>query len=98
MQKGKLLRKDQCGQGLTEYAVILCLVAVASIAAMALFGGAVKAKIAGLTGAVAGRSAAEIDKTNDTGKSIAKDAADKAKDVKGNMSIDKDSTFDKQSF
>ena len=36
--KGKIFGSER-GQGLTEYAVILSLVAVASIVAMGLFGG-----------------------------------------------------------
>ena len=36
------LRKNQSGQGLTEYILIVALIAVAVIAAVKLFGGSVK--------------------------------------------------------
>jgi len=42
------------GQGLTEYAVVLSLVAVAAIGVMAFFGSNIKGKVAQLSGAVAG--------------------------------------------
>ena len=88
--------KDQNGQGLTEYAVILSLVAVASIAGMALFGGAVKGKIAALSGAVAGQKESEITASDNKAKNAAKEAAKRAENVKGNTSIDKDDIFDSQ--
>lgn len=88
--------KDQKGQGLTEYAVILSLVAVASIAGMALFGGAVKGKIASLSGAVAGQKESEVTAADNKSKNAAKEAAKRASSVKGNTSIDKDSLFDSQ--
>lgn len=46
--------KNESGQGLTEYAVVLSLVAVAAIATTALFGGAIKSKISSIAGAVSG--------------------------------------------
>lgn len=88
--------KDQNGQGLTEYAVILSLVAVASIAGMALFGGAVKGKIASLSGAIAGQKESEVTATDNKSKNAAKEAAKRAAKVKGNTSIDKDDIFDSQ--
>ncbi len=81
--------KNQKGQSLTEYAVILSLVAVASIAAMALFGGAIKAKIASLAGAIAGQKISEIEKSEGLAKKAAKDANKNASDIKGNTSITK---------
>ena len=47
-------RNKECGQGLTEYAIVLSLVAVAAIAVMTLFGGAVRGKVISLIGAVTG--------------------------------------------
>ena len=63
--------KNQSGQGLTEYAVILSLVAVASIAGMALFGGAVKGKIASLSGAIAGQKESEVTNSDTKAKNAA---------------------------
>lgn len=53
-------RKNQSGQGLTEYAILLSVVAVASIAVTALFGAALKSKIASLGAAIAGQSAQNV--------------------------------------
>jgi Flp pilus assembly pilin Flp len=51
---------NQKGQGLTEYAVLLSVVAVASIAVTALFGAALKSKIASLGAAISGRSSTDV--------------------------------------
>ena len=59
------------GQGLTEYSIILTLVAVASIAGAALFGGAIRAKIASLTGAISGQKISDIQKSDKRAKSAA---------------------------
>jgi Flp pilus assembly pilin Flp len=78
------------GQGLTEYAVILSLVAVASIVCMALFGGAVKGKISALTAAVSGQTKAEVQQADSVAKSYAKQADTNAKAAKGNMDMSED--------
>ena len=90
--------KKQSGQGLTEYAVILSLVAVASIAGMALFGGAVKGKIASLSGAIAGQKESEVTAADNKAKNAAKEAQKRAGNVRGNTTIDKEDLFDKQSL
>jgi Flp pilus assembly pilin Flp len=54
------MKMNQRGQGLTEYAILLSVVAVASIAVTALFGAALKSKIASLGAAIAGRSSSEV--------------------------------------
>jgi Flp pilus assembly pilin Flp len=54
------MNNNEKGQGLTEYAVLLSVVAVASIAVTALFGAALKSKIASLGAAIAGRSSSEV--------------------------------------
>ncbi|NBX17110.1 MAG: hypothetical protein EBR09_07070 [Proteobacteria bacterium] len=69
------MNSNQRGQGLTEYAVLLSVVAVASIAVTALFGAALKSKIASLGAAIAGRSAADV-------SSFEKQAHQKADDAK----------------
>ncbi len=88
--------RDEKGQGLTEYAVILSLVAVASIAGMALFGGAIKGKLASLSGAVAGQKLSEVTSADNKSINAAKEASKRAAKVKGNTSIDKDDIFDIQ--
>lgn len=89
-------KNKESGQSLTEYAVVLSLVAVASIAGMALFGGAIKGRIASLSGAIAGQSESEVTATDKKAKKAAQEAAKRASNVKGNISIDKDSIFDSQ--
>lgn len=75
------------GQGLTEYAVVLSLVAVAAIAATAFFGGAVKARIAALAGAIAGESQQSINNNNNAAISAAQNAA-KASSKVGGMRLE----------
>jgi Flp pilus assembly pilin Flp len=74
---------SQRGQGLTEYAVVLSLVAVAAIAATAFFGGAVKSRIAALAGAVAGESQQSISAQNKAALQAAKNAGQAARKVGG---------------
>ena len=46
--------KAKKGQGLTEYGIILVLVAVAAIGIFAMFGGTIRTKISQVTSAVSG--------------------------------------------
>ncbi len=94
----KKFTNSESGQGLTEYAVVLCLVAIASIGGMALFGGAVKGKLAALTGAVAGKKKEEVNSADNMAKSAATKATEKASKVKGNTTIDGGDTFDIESL
>ena len=59
--------KKQRGQGMTEYIIIVALVAIAAIAVFSAFGGTVKAEVAqitnGLTGNQAGITAAKTRST-----------------------------------
>ena len=89
----KMLFRSEKGQGLTEYAVILSLVAVASIAAMAFFGGTVKAKMAALSGAVAGSDVSKVKESDKKADKFAQSAAKKAASVKGTTVIDEDDIF-----
>lgn len=86
------------GQGLTEYAIVLSLVAIASIASMGFFGGAIKGKIASLSGAIAGQSASEVSASDKKAQKSAKEAAKRASSVKGNTSITENDLFDGQSL
>lgn len=66
------LPKRQTGQGMTEYIIIVALIAVAAIGVYSLFGQTIRSQVSGLANEVAG-----------TGKSAddikaAKDAASKA--------------------
>ena len=84
----RILKKKK-GQGLTEYAIILSLVAVAAIIATALFGGVIKSKIASLTGAIAGSKQSDITANERKAHSAAKKSSSNASEV-SNMSIEKD--------
>lgn len=44
----------QSGQGLTEYAVIVSLIAVAALASVSIFGGAIKSKITYIVANISG--------------------------------------------
>lgn len=50
------LRKKQSGQGMTEYILIVALIAVAVIAAVKIFGGSVKTGFGNATTAVTANS------------------------------------------
>jgi pilus assembly protein Flp/PilA len=89
VQKTEVSKENQNekGQGLTEYAVILSLIAVASIAATAFFGGAIKSKIASLAGAIAGQDVSKISDSEKKANSAAEKAQKNASKVSGNTSI-----------
>ena len=59
------------GQGMTEYIIILGLIAIAAIAAFSFFGQTVRGQIAGMANEVGGES-------GKAGIDVAKGAADKA--------------------
>ncbi|BBH53489.1 Flp family type IVb pilin [Fluviispira sanaruensis] len=91
--------KEEKGQGLTEYAIILSLIAVASIAATAFFGGAIKAKIAALAGAISGQDSKIVNEAEKKANSAAEKAQKNASTVTGNTSIKKDEDiFDKEAL
>lgn len=48
------------GQGMTEYIIIVALIAVASIAAVGAFGGVVKDSFTGMAQALAGEDATDV--------------------------------------
>ena len=75
----------QRGQGMTEYIIIVALIAVAAIGVYSMFGQTIRGQVAGLAGEVAGTGAG-------TGKATAaqasSDANDKAAQAKGMSSYD----------
>jgi Flp pilus assembly pilin Flp len=75
----------QAGQGMTEYIIIVALIAVAAIGVYSMFGQTIRGQVAGLAGEVAGTGAAG-------GKAAAKTAAGeatkKAEEGKGMASYD----------
>lgn len=73
----------QKGQSLTEYAILLSVVAVASITVTALFGATLKSKIASLGAAISGKSATEISGLEKQSQKQAEDAGKAAGEVDG---------------
>lgn len=77
------------GQGLTEYAVVLSLMAVAAMASMVYFGGAIKNKIGSVASAVAGESNDKIKEAENKAKASAAKGRKAAESVSG-MQVDTD--------
>ena len=46
------------GQGMTEYIIIVALIAIAAIAVTSLFGGTIRSQVAGMANEMSGQSAA----------------------------------------
>ena len=62
-------RKKQLGQGMTEYIIIVALVAVAAIAVYQFFGQTIRSQTSGIAMEVSGQSAqAGIDKAKESAK------------------------------
>lgn len=51
----KKLRKSQLGQGMTEYIIIVALIAIAAIGVITLFGDNIRALFAGASDSLAGQ-------------------------------------------
>ncbi|NMM13664.1 MAG: hypothetical protein HHJ17_09025 [Rhodoferax sp.] len=73
-------KKRQLGQGMTEYIIIVALIAVAAIGVYSFFGETIRAQMAGMTNELAGKDgSANIQKAGDAaGKA---DAENKAKNL-----------------
>ena len=67
----KMILRSQRGQGMTEYIIIVALIAVAAIAVYQFFGQTVRNQTSGIAKEISGQTA-------DTSIQQAKDAADKA--------------------
>lgn len=72
-------KSAQRGQGMTEYIIIVALIAVAAIGAFTYFGQTIRSQTAGIANEVAGKSA--TDQISAAGKAAGKatEQADKAK-------------------
>ncbi|TCS37551.1 hypothetical protein EDC30_104355 [Paucimonas lemoignei] len=75
----------QAGQGMTEYIIIVALIAVAAIGVYSMFGQTIRGQVAGLAGEVAGTGATE---GKNTAKTSAQSANTKAAEAKGMSSYD----------
>ena len=58
MKKFASNKKRQFGQGMTEYIIIVALIAVAAIGVYSLFGKTIRNQVAGMAGEVAGTGGA----------------------------------------
>lgn len=73
------MKKKQLGQGMTEYIIIVALIAVAAIGAYGMFGSTIKHQVAGLANEISGTSAsAEIGMAKDGAEAASNAAAQKA--------------------
>lgn len=75
----------QAGQGMTEYIIIVALIAVAAIGVYSMFGKTIRGQVAGLAGEVAGTGATA---GKATAASAASAAATKAASTKTMSSYD----------
>jgi Flp pilus assembly pilin Flp len=75
----------QAGQGMTEYIIIVALIAVAAIGVYSMFGQTIRGQVSGLAGEVAGTGATDGKKT---ASDSAKAAQTKAAETKGMSSYD----------
>lgn len=68
----------QRGQGMTEYIIIVALIAIAAIAAFTFFGSTIRYQLGGIAHELSGQSAAaDITKANDNATSVDGDAGTK---------------------
>jgi Flp pilus assembly pilin Flp len=70
-------RMKQAGQGMTEYIIIVALIAVAAIAVTQLFGATIRQQMAGISQEVAGTNGSAAIAKAGTDAAAAKTAADK---------------------
>lgn len=57
MSNVRVFKARQRGQGMTEYIIIVALIAIAAIGAVTFFGGALRNQVAGMANEIAGQSA-----------------------------------------
>jgi Flp pilus assembly pilin Flp len=89
MQHNIRLAKRIRGQGMTEYIIIVALIAIAAIAVTSLFGGTIRSQMAGMAQEMSGTSAnAQIGNA----KSAAQKAAQNANETKDSTNL---GNFDK---
>ncbi len=72
MQAHRRIRRNDAGQGMTEYIIIVALVAISSIGVMTVFGNDVRALFGGATNALAGDTNVQNTGTHASSASINK--------------------------
>jgi len=75
----KILRKES-GQGMTEYIIIVALIAIAAIAAFSYFGKTVRNQTAAMTESLAGKESAAQSDVQQAGQAAGKASADAKQD------------------
>ncbi len=74
-----IIRRRQLGQGMTEYIIIVALIAVAAIGVYSYFGGTVRSQTAGMAKELAGENASsEQSKAKSNADNAATSASKKA--------------------
>lgn len=74
-------RRHQFGQGMTEYIIIVALIAVAAIGTFRFFGQTVRNQVAGLAAEVSGQSGSEAQQSAATSANNAATEAQKNKNL-----------------
>lgn len=74
-------KKLQAGQGMTEYIIIVALIAVAAIGVYSFFGQAIRGQMAGMTAEITGTSSAAGVATGKAAAAAAQTAATAKKDM-----------------
>lgn len=67
MNNNAVTKRKQRGQGMTEYIIIVALIAIAAIGVFTFFGGTVRAQAAGMAQELSGKDASQmIQRANNT--------------------------------
>jgi Flp pilus assembly pilin Flp len=85
--KSKLLRGKQAGQGMTEYIIIVALIAVAAIGVYSYFGQTLRNQTAGMAAEISGQSAKDNITKSQTAATTAGSQANTTKAL-GNYNAD----------
>lgn len=82
MHSNRLSARRQRGQGMTEYIIIVALIAIAAIGVFTYFGGTVRAQAAGMAQELAGNDAGQMINRANNQSNQARTQAEKDKGMK----------------
>jgi Flp pilus assembly pilin Flp len=74
------LRKNQSGQGMTEYIIIVAVIAIAAIAAFSYFGKTVRTQTAAMSDSLAGEGAKAVTESGNAATAATAAEGEAAKD------------------
>lgn len=79
MFKGKLIRNrsKSLGQGMTEYAIIVAVIAIAAIGIFTIFGNVIKDQVSNMATEMAGEDGSAVSRDTDTQDTTLKDYSEK---------------------